>query len=177
MAMASSCKLGETYVEATLFDSWAGLLRVMLNGTLAYACVVAILRVSGKRTLTKLNAFDLVVTIAIGSTLGTLIVSKEIALAEGVLAVALLVFLQYLITAASVRFPVISGMVKSEPTLLAHNGMFLKDAMLRQRVTQEEILSALRASKISAIEEAAMVVLETDGSISVLPKTRGNSPG
>jgi uncharacterized membrane protein YcaP (DUF421 family) len=47
---------------AMLFDSWAGLGRVLLVGTLAYAALVLLLRVSGKRTLTKLNAFDLVVT-------------------------------------------------------------------------------------------------------------------
>ena len=45
---------------ATLFDSWAGLGRVLLVGTLAYAALVLLLPISGKRTLTKLNAFDLV---------------------------------------------------------------------------------------------------------------------
>lgn len=154
----------------TLFESWAGLARVLVNCVIGYACVIVILRVSGKRTLTKLNAFDFVVTIALGSTLATLIISKETVLAEGVLAVTFLVALQYLITAASVRSPMFSRLVKGEPTLLAHHGNFLKEAMRTQRVTQEEILAALRAHKVAAIEDAAAVILETDGSISVLPK-------
>ena len=54
------------------FDSWTALGRVLLVGTLAYVALVAILRISGKRTLTKLNAFDLVVTVALGSTLATI---------------------------------------------------------------------------------------------------------
>ena len=80
-----------------LFDSWAGLGRVLLVGTLAYVALVLLLRISGKRTLSKLNAFDLVVTVALGSTLATVLLSKSVALAEGVLALGLLILLQYVI--------------------------------------------------------------------------------
>jgi uncharacterized membrane protein YcaP (DUF421 family) len=80
-----------------LFDSWTGLGRVLIVGTLAYAALVLLLRISGKRTLTKLNAFDLIVTVALGSTLATVLLSSSVALAEGVAALALLILLQYLI--------------------------------------------------------------------------------
>jgi uncharacterized membrane protein YcaP (DUF421 family) len=86
-----------------LFQSWTGLGRVLLVGTLAYAALVLLLRISGKRTLSKLNAFDLVVTVALGSTLATVLLSKSVALAEGVLALCLLVSLQYAIAWLSVR--------------------------------------------------------------------------
>jgi uncharacterized membrane protein YcaP (DUF421 family) len=68
------------------FDSWTGMLRVVVVGTLAYAALVLLLRATGKRTLSKMNAFDLVVTVALGSTLATVLLSKDIALAEGVVA-------------------------------------------------------------------------------------------
>ena len=71
-----------------LFESWAGLGRVLIVGTLAYAALVLLLRISGKRTLTKLNAFDLIVTVALGSTLATVLLSSSVALAEGVVALA-----------------------------------------------------------------------------------------
>ena len=67
------------------FDSWTGLGRVLVVGTLAYVALVAVLRISGKRTLTKLNAFDLVVTVALGSTLATILLSNSVALADGFL--------------------------------------------------------------------------------------------
>ncbi len=76
------------------FDSWQGIGRVIVVGTLAYAALITILRISGKRTLTKMNAFDLVVTMALGSTLATIVLSKDVALAEGVVAFALLAALQ-----------------------------------------------------------------------------------
>ena len=123
-----------------LFDSWAGLGRVLLVGTLAYAALVVLLRISGKRTLTKLNAFDLVVTVALGSTLATVLLSKSVALAEGVLALALLVFLQYAIAWLSVRSPRFQSIVKAEPRLLAARGRFLEGALRAQRITREEIL-------------------------------------
>ena len=152
-----------------IFDSWAGLGRVLLVGVLAYAALVAILRLSGKRTLTKLNAFDLVVTVALGSTLATIILSKDVALLEGVLALALLVGLQALITWLSVRSPGFQALVKSEPSLLLRDGAFLQGAMRENRITREDILAALRAEGHAAPDGVSAVILETDGSISVLP--------
>lgn len=77
------------------FDGWTGLFRVVIVGTCAYVALLLILRVSGKRTLAKLSAFDFVVTIALGSSLSTLLLSEDVALAEGVTAMGLLVVLQF----------------------------------------------------------------------------------
>ncbi len=78
-------------MDAIFFNGWAVLGRTLLIGVLAYLSLIIMLRVSGKRTLAKMNAFDLVVTVAIGSTLATIVLSKSVALAEGLLALALLV--------------------------------------------------------------------------------------
>jgi len=156
-----------------LFDSWTGLGRVLLVGPLAYVSLVAILRISGKRTLTKLNAFDLVVTVALGSTLATVLLSKSVALAEGVLAMAILVFFQFAITWLAVRVSWVDGLIKSEPTLLVHNGQFLEQALRAQRVTKDEVFSALRSSGAGDLAVVDAVVLETDGSMSVLKGQSG----
>jgi uncharacterized membrane protein YcaP (DUF421 family) len=153
-----------------LFDSWAGLGRVLLVGTLAYVALVLLLRISGKRTLTKLNAFDLVVTVALGSTLATVLLSKSVALAEGVLALGLLIFLQYAITWLSVRSLRFQTLIKAEPILLLHRGRLLGGAMRAERITREEILAALRASGAADMRAIAAVVLETDGTLSVIPQ-------
>jgi uncharacterized membrane protein YcaP (DUF421 family) len=141
---------------------------VLLVGPLAYVALVAILRISGKRTLTKLNAFDLVVTVALGSTLATVLLSKDVALAEGVLAMVLLVFLQFVISWLSVRSAGFRDLVKSEPTLIMHQGEFLDRAMRAQRITRDEVMAALRSDGVMDAREAAAVVLETDGTIAVI---------
>ena len=152
------------------FDGWAGLGRVLVVGTLAYAALVFLLRVSGKRTLSKMNAFDLVVTVALGSTLATVLLSKSVALLEGVLAFALLIGLQLALTWLSVRSERLQSWIKAQPALLVHNGRFLDGTLRRERVTQEEVRAAIRAQGAAALEEVDAVVLETDGSFSVLKK-------
>ncbi|WP_407939580.1 hypothetical protein [Methylophaga nitratireducenticrescens] len=57
-----------------------------------------LLRISGRRILSKMNAFDMVVTVALGSTLATILLNRDVALAEGALAFALLIGMQYLVT-------------------------------------------------------------------------------
>lgn len=160
------------------FDSWSGLLRVVIVGIAAYGALIVMLRLSGKRTLGKMNAFDLVVTVAIGSTLATVLLSRRVPLAEGVLALALLIGLQYSITWLSVRVKWVEAVVKSEPTLLVHNGTCLEGAMRRQRVTRDEVDAAARENGLVDAAEARCIVLETDGSLSVVAAaTRRASTG
>ncbi|MGQ3298879.1 DUF421 domain-containing protein [Reyranella sp.] len=153
------------------FSDWADLGRIVAVGTLAYAALIVFLRLSGKRTLTKLNAFDLVVTVALGSTLSSVLLDKSITLAEGALAFGLLVLLQYILTWSSVRWRPFEKAVKSEPTLLLHRGEFLSEAMRRQRITESEVLSAVRSSGKGDVRGIRAVVLENDGSLSVIPES------
>lgn len=154
------------------FSDWSDLWRVIAVGTLAYAALVLFLRISGKRTLTKLNAFDLVITVALGSTLSAVLLNKSISLAEGVTAFGLLISLQFAITWLSVRSRRVEQIVKSEPTLLLRHGEFLDSALRSQRITRHEVMSAIRTDGRSAVHEISAVILETDGSMSVVSKSR-----
>ena len=109
-----------------LFDSWTGLGQVVGTGVVAYGALVLVLRLSGPRTLAKMNAFDFVVTVALGSTLATVLLSRDVALAEGLVAFGLLVSLQFAVTWLSVRSATVNRLVKSEPTLLLYRGDFLR---------------------------------------------------
>jgi uncharacterized membrane protein YcaP (DUF421 family) len=150
------------------FDSWYDLGRVAVVGTAAYLALVVLLRLSGKRTLAKLNAFDFVVTVALGSTLATVLLSSTVSLAEGVAALALLVALQWVVAWTSVRSGPIRRFVRSEPTLIVHRGRLLPDAMRRERVTEAEIDQVLRQHGRTSPSGVGALVLETDGSFSLL---------
>ena len=150
-----------------LFKSWGALGKTLLAVVLIYPLLIVVLRVGGKRTLSKMNAFDFIVTVAIGSLLASTVLSTA-SLAEGVSAIAALVALQTLITWLSVRSDRFEALVKSQPTLVFHDGRFLEGAMRRQRVTREEIRNAIRTSSAASVEDTAAVVLESDGSFSVL---------
>ncbi|MEG3759931.1 YetF domain-containing protein [Pseudoalteromonas carrageenovora] len=150
------------------FDDVQGLIRVLIIGVLGYIALVFWLRVSGKRTLSKWNVFDFIVTIALGSILASVIITKSVALLEGMLAFIVLIGLQYVITWLSVRSSKFASLIKAEPTLLLSNGEYCMAALKSQRVTKSEIRAAIRGAGILAIEDVAAVVLETDGSFSVL---------
>ncbi|MFT6554713.1 DUF421 domain-containing protein [Alloalcanivorax venustensis] len=155
-------------MEAIFFNGWSVLGRTLLIGVLAYVSLVFMLRVSGKRTLAKMNAFDLVVTVAIGSTLATIVLSKSVALAEGLLALALLIGMQFAISWSSTRMPWLRRVVTGEPRLLLRDGTMLDEALRDARVTREEVRAAVRSAGIGALGDVAAVVLETDGSFSVI---------
>lgn len=152
------------------FDPWQGLARVILVGVPAYLVLVLVLRVSGKRTLSKMNAFDLVVTVAFGSTLASILTSSEVALAEGVLALALLVALQFVVAWSAARSRLVDRLVKADPAMLCYRGDLLPGTMRRERVTRGEVLAAVRQAGFARMDEAEAVVLETDGAISVIPR-------
>ncbi len=154
------------------FDGWRGPIRILILAPMGYATLVLFLRVSGKRTLTKLNAFDLVVSVALGSTLSTQILSKDTPLLDGVLAFGSLIALQWLVTFTSVRWPLIRKIVRSDPTRLLADGVPLDAALRRERLTESELLQAVRAHGGEALSDARAVYLQTDGSLAALLKDK-----
>jgi uncharacterized membrane protein YcaP (DUF421 family) len=158
------------------FDGWFGLLRVAIVGPLAYVGLVTLLRISGKRTLSKMNAFDLVVTVAMGSTLATALLSKQVVLLEALLAFSVLIGLQWIVAwigARSVRF---EALIKSQPAILLRDGEALRDALRRERVAEVEILAAARSAGHGDLEDVHAIVLETDGTFSVISHGRDHAP-
>ncbi len=150
------------------FKSWTSVLHTVLTGVIAYGVLIVMLRTSGKRTLAKMNAFDLVVTVALGSTLSTALVSRTVPLADGVAALAVLILLQYLVAWVSVRSRRFEDLVKSAPTLLLYRGAIRHDQLRRQRVSEGELRAAARQAGLPSLGEVGAIVFETDGSFSVV---------
>lgn len=151
-----------------VFDGWVPVIRTLVIGTIGYFFLVVLLRVSGKRTLSKMNAFDFVVTVAFGSTLASMLISNNVSLVQGMWALALLVSLQYVNTFLAIRFPWFQKLIKAQPTLVYFKGDFLKKAMRQQRLTEAEVLAAMRQHGVTSPNDTDAVVLETEGSLSVL---------
>lgn len=143
-------------------------IRIVTVGVLAYIGLILFLRISGKRTLTKLNAFDLVVSVALGSTLATILLNSDISLLEGLTAFGVLILMQYIIAIGSVYSSWFNNLIKSEPKLLYLEGQFLRKAMKKERIKEIEILQAMRSSGMGGTDKVKAVVLETDGSLSII---------
>lgn len=150
------------------FNGWERILQIVVVGALGYVLLVFGLRVYGKRTLTKMNMFDFVVTIALGSTFASMLVTPNVTLFEGMLALLLLLTAQRVTTWLSVQSRAAERLIKASPRLLYYNGYLLTDAMQKERVTKSEILSAIRTEGIASLDAVLAVVLENNGEMSVI---------
>ena len=134
------------------FDDWGTLGRVALLALLAYGILVFMLRVSGKRTLSKMNIFDFVFVVALGSALANTILNPDASLAKGMTAIATLVALQVLLSWLCVLSHRVDGWLNGTPMVVLVRGEFDRAAMRRERVTEEEVRAAVRNRGLASVE-------------------------
>lgn len=153
------------------FENWTSVANVVVAAGCVYVALVVVLRVTGKRTTSKMNSFDWVVTVALGSMAGTVILSKEVPIVDGIVGLAALVLLQYIVAkgvALSSRF---QSLIKANPRLVYYRGEFRKDVMRKERITEAEIHAAARSQGHNTLEGVLAVVLETNADLSVITPT------
>ncbi|MEZ0493171.1 DUF421 domain-containing protein [Kineococcus sp. TBRC 1896] len=153
------------------WGGWEPLVRIVVVGTLGYVWLVGILRVSGPRNMAKMTPFDFVLTVTLGSAFGRVLTSKDTALTSALLVFTLLVGLQWLMAWLRQRSTTVKRALSTDPVLLFHDGTFVQDAMRRQRFVESDIHSAARENGLGSLEEVAAVVLQADGSFSVIRKS------
>jgi uncharacterized membrane protein YcaP (DUF421 family) len=157
------------------FDTWPEVARVAGAAAAAYVSLIVVLRMSGKRTLATLNAFDFVVTVALGSVLATIALAAEVAVVEGVAAFVTLIGLQFVVAWSATRYDLFRSSVKTQAVTLVRDGQLLTDAIKAERLHPEEIHQAVRRSGVGGLELVAAVVVETDGTLSVVSRDQVGS--
>lgn len=153
------------------FDTWSAVLRIVLVGAASYAALVILLRLVGKRVLAKLNAFDLVVSVALGSVLASAVLSKDVTYVDALAGMTLLVLAQWALTRITTWLPGGRRFINAEPTLVVARGAVLDDALADARLTRGEVMQAVRSSGHGGLSDVAAVVLEPDGSLSVIVRS------
>ena len=154
-----------------LLGEWDHVLNVLVTAPLLYLAVVVFVRVSGKRSTSKMNTFDWIVTVAIGSIVGSGVISTSVPLAPALTAIGALLLLQYGITKASSYSSRFRNLVNAPPTLVYFRGEFYEGAMHTERVARAEILTAARENGYASMDGVEAVILEPDGDLSVLGQT------
>ncbi|MEY8843092.1 DUF421 domain-containing protein [Cribrihabitans sp. XS_ASV171] len=146
------------------------LTQVVLSAAVFFVFIVALMRLSGKRTTASMNNFDWIITVGIGSLMATGILSRKVAMLDAMAAIAALAAMQWVTTWGVLKSKRFAKMVKPKPRLLMHDGAMLKDAMEAERVSADELKSALREAGIARREDADWIVIETSGVLSVMPR-------
>ena len=137
--------------------------------SVADVALIALLRYFGKRALSKFNAFDVIITVAVGSCLASAVMTKDITLADGVVAFSLLLILQRLFAGLALCLGWFGRYVKNQPLLIIYRGAILWDRAREEQLGELEIFGALRNAGVAAVENVLALVLEPDGSFSVVP--------
>ncbi|WKD61278.1 hypothetical protein CCICO_06255 [Corynebacterium ciconiae DSM 44920] len=150
------------------FDSWFPIIRALAVGTASYATLLLFLRVAGARSLAKLNAFDFLVTVAIGSILSTAMVTKDLSYATGIVAIAILLGLQYVVARAIRHSSTLREIVTADPIVVVREGQMVQDGMKKARVGAADIYQAARSAGQGDLTAIAAMIVETDGTISVI---------
>ena len=152
------------------FTSWSSLLQIFISVVAIYVGLILMLRISGNRTLSQMNSFDFIITIAMGSIFSSGILQKNISITDCLFSLFLLVSLQFVLTKLAVKSSLVKRLIKGESVVLFSNGKFNKEEMNKARVVEDEVLSAMRSQGISSYTQLEAVVLETNGQISAIAK-------
>ncbi|WP_431137029.1 DUF421 domain-containing protein [Psychroserpens mesophilus] len=144
-----------------------GLLAIILTAIGIYIALVVLTRISGKRSFSKMSSFDFAMTVAIGSVIATVIISKSVSLQHGITGLVIIYVLQLLVAAAR-RWKPIRNLMDNKPTLLMQNGKIIEGSLKKCKVTESDLKAKLREANVIQLSEVKAVVFESTGDISVL---------
>lgn len=153
------------WFESMPKDLWP----VMLTAVLIYLAVVVCTRIAGKRSFSKMSSFDFAVTVAIGSIMATVILSKSVSLMQGFVGLVSLYVLQIGVAALR-RFQLVQTLVDNKPLLLMRGNEVLDKNLKKSRVTLADVKGKLREANVLHRDEVCFVIFESTGDISVLHK-------
>ncbi len=142
---------------------------IVARTAIVYAALLIGLRLAGKRELGQMTPFDLVVILLIANAVQNAMVGPDTSVTGGLIAAAVLITVNYGLAFARERIPFLKGAVEGTPTLLIHDGKFVEEHLRKEGLDKEEVLMAIREHGVAEVKDVRMAVLETDGSISVVP--------
>src|SRR5215469_8484137 len=144
------------------------LLNIAVRTTVIYLLVLAGVRLSGKREVGQMTPFDLTLLLLLSNSVQNAMTGPDTSLAGGITAALVLLALNFLLAEFSGVNRRFRKMIQGQPTLLVHNGACILPHMAKEHISMDELNRALREHGVACVGDAALAVLEVDGSISVL---------
>jgi uncharacterized membrane protein YcaP (DUF421 family) len=148
---------------------------VALRTAIVYIFLVVAIRISGKREVGQMSVLELVVILIMSDAVQNSMVGENVSIWGGLVAVTILLTLDFALRSVSLRWPRVRKAIQGEPRLLVRDGKILDGALREEDISQDEVEAAVRAHGIERVDQVALAVLETDGSISVIPMDRSAS--
>jgi uncharacterized membrane protein YcaP (DUF421 family) len=133
--------------------------------------VFLITRVVGRRELSSLEPFDLILLIVLGDAIQQGLTQDDYSVTGALIVIGVLATLQVLVSYASFRFPKLRPVLDGEPIVVVEDGKPIRKNLHRERISVEELTEEMRLQQIASIDEVQWAVLETSGSISFIKKS------
>lgn len=141
-----------------------------IRATFLFGFVYLLTRIIGRRELSSLEPFDLILLIVIGDAIQQGLTQDDYSVTGALIVVGTFAMLQVLVSLLSWKFPALRPALDGEPIIVVQDGKPIERNMRRERLTLEEVLVEARQQQLTSIEEIEWAVLETSGSISIIPK-------
>jgi len=139
----------------------------VLRPVIVYLCLIAFLRLFGKRELAQLNPFDLVVLLCLSNTVQNSIIGDDNSVSGGVIGVFSLLGVNWLLTRVLFRMPKLNQVLEGDPTVLIRHGRVDWDAMKKEALTELELKTVLHKQGLGDYSEVEKCVLEPSGNFYV----------
>src|SRR5512132_2675940 len=141
-----------------------------IRAALLFCFVYLLTRIIGRRELSSLEPFDLILLIVIGDAIQQGLTQDDYSVTGAMIVVGTFAMLQVLVSLVSYRFPRLRPALDGEPIIVVQDGKPIERNMKRERLTLEEVLVEARGQQIASLEQIEWAVLETSGKISIIPK-------
>ena len=145
----------------------------MLRAVVVYAVVLGMVRLSGKRALGQITPFDVLLIVLLGNAVQNALLGEDTSLAGGLLLAATLIAINYAVGWLVSRSRRMERLVEGEPVLVARDGKLLESVLRRELLTRADFDAALRQQGCRSIGEVELALLETNGHITIVPRTKG----
>jgi len=144
----------------------------VLRAVVVYVVLLAMIRISGKRSMGQFTPFDVLLIVLLGNAVQNSLLGKDQSLIGGLLLAAVLISLNWLAGFATSRYRRAERVIEGVPVVLARDGKLFDQVLRRELVSENDFDEALRQNGELALEDVELALLETDGRISVVPKKR-----
>ena len=143
---------------------------IVLRAVVLYVFVVFVMRVIGRRELSSMTPFDLILLIVLGDAIQQGLTQDDYSITGAVLAVATIATLQVFTSYLSFRSKRARKVLEGEPIVIVDHGALVDSNLKRERMTQEEVLEEARQQEISSLDEIDWAILEANGTLSFVKK-------
>ena len=144
---------------------------IVLRGVFVFVFLYVLMRMIGRRELSSLEPFDLILLIVLGDAVQQGLTQDDYSLTGAFLAIGTIAIMQVTVSYANFRFPKLRPVLDGEPIVVVQNGKPIERNLRRERVTIEDLAAAARQQNIAKIEDVQWAVMETSGAISFIKKS------